>query len=87
VSRNTVATGLLEANNSHRFLLSALQIQFILEQTTRKGVRNALKRAPKALNEVFEGILTRIKQQPASRSQLAMRTLLLIAHSKRPLAE
>ncbi|KAH9213639.1 hypothetical protein DL95DRAFT_253467, partial [Leptodontidium sp. 2 PMI_412] len=69
------------------FLLPALQIQFILEQTTRKGIKNALKRIPTALHDVLDEILTRIKQQPATRSQLATRALLLISHSKRPLTE
>jgi ankyrin repeat domain-containing protein 50 len=68
-----------------RFLLPALQIQTVLEQTTRSEIRAAINMMPKGLGETFEETLKRIKRQSESRSKLAMRVLMWISHARRPL--
>ncbi|KAI9807287.1 MAG: hypothetical protein M1833_000030 [Piccolia ochrophora] len=65
------------------FLLPALQIQAILDQTSRTQIRNALKRMPKTLESVFEETLQRMQRQPESRATLGKKTLMWISHAKR----
>ena len=68
-----------------RFLLPALQIQTILDETTRKGMRRALRKMPKSLDATFDETLKRLQRQSKSRSQLGLYTLMWISHAKRPL--
>lgn len=48
-------------------------------------MREALKFLPRELDDTFEVILARIRAQPRSRCELAMKTLMLISHARRPL--
>ena len=66
------------------FLLPRLQIQTILNETTRRGMREALKELPPSLNDNLGQTLGRIKQQPARRAELALKTLEWIFLAKRP---
>ncbi|KAI9759599.1 MAG: hypothetical protein M1840_003250 [Geoglossum simile] len=65
------------------FLLPALQIRTVLDQTTRTKVRRALKAMPKDLYGISEKTLYRIKQQPESRAKLGIKTLMWISHARR----
>ncbi|KAG8534359.1 uncharacterized protein KY384_001203 [Bacidia gigantensis] len=67
------------------FLLPALQIQTILDETTRKGMRKALRKMPKSLDATFGETLKRLQRQSRGRSQLGLDTLMWISHAKRPL--
>lgn len=68
-----------------RFLLPALQIQTILEETTRKGMKRALRIIPKSLDLTFRDTLNRLSRQSRSRSELGISTLMWISHARRPL--
>jgi ankyrin repeat protein len=68
-----------------RFLLPVLQIRTILDQTTRREMRKALKEMPKGLDSTFEETLRRIERQPDSRAKLAKKVLMWISHAKQPL--
>ncbi|KAH0538033.1 hypothetical protein FGG08_005345 [Glutinoglossum americanum] len=67
------------------FLLPTLQIQAILDQTTKGEIRRCLKTLPKKLDDNFSDILKRIGVQPPSERDMAHRVLMWIAHAKRPL--
>ncbi|KAE8448932.1 hypothetical protein EG329_008728 [Mollisiaceae sp. DMI_Dod_QoI] len=58
------------------FLLPALQIQTILDQTTKTKMRRALKEMPKELDTTLKATLGRIEQQPPTRAELSKRTLI-----------
>lgn len=66
------------------FLLPRLQIQTILNEPTRRGMRDALKELPPSLNENLGQTLKRINQQPTKRAELALKTLEWIFLAKRP---
>ena len=65
--------------------MPTLQIQAILDQTTKSEVRKCLKTLPLKLDDNFSDILKRIKAQPPSERDLAHRVLMWISHAKRPL--
>ena len=68
-----------------RFLLPALQIDHVLEQTTVEQIRKALSNVPSALADNFDLTIRRINNQGLSQSSLAMSTLLWLSHVRRPL--
>lgn len=68
-----------------RFLLPALQVKSVLDQTCKAEVRQAVRNLPKELNDTFKAILDRIYTQSKSRAELAMDTLKFVSHAKRPL--
>ncbi|KAI5794559.1 hypothetical protein FPQ18DRAFT_155562 [Pyronema domesticum] len=62
------------------FLLPALQIQAVLEQTSIAGRRAALKTMPKELDEAFQVTIERIRRQSRAKSmQGEMRSRGLVA--------
>lgn len=71
-------------NAQGMFLLPQLQIQAILNETTRRGMRQALKELPPSLNDNLGKTLARIKEQPARRAELALKTLEWIFLAERP---
>lgn len=86
VARPNLNTSLrIAADDSHRFLLPALQIQAVLERTSRAEIRRTIQSLPTELGNTFSTTLDRIRRQPRSRSELAMRTLMWISHARRPL--
>jgi hypothetical protein len=66
-----------------RFLLPALQIQYVLDQPTAGDMEYALMKMPLGLNETFRAALTRIKEQSNARAQLGINTLMWISHARR----
>ncbi|KAH6662320.1 hypothetical protein B0J14DRAFT_308199 [Halenospora varia] len=72
------------ANFRGGFLLPALQIDYILEQTTVKQIRQTLSGLPHTLSDNLNLTLARIAQQGSSRASLGMRTLLWLYHARRP---
>lgn len=75
----------LIANIGCRFLLRALQNDAVLEKTTVKRRRDALKAMPKALNDAFELTVERIKSQGLDSAEQAMNILKWIFLAERPL--
>ncbi|KAI5815999.1 hypothetical protein BZA77DRAFT_344514 [Pyronema omphalodes] len=73
------------ATSDGMFLLPALQIRHVLEQTTTRARREALETMPKKLDEAFQNTLRRIENQPASRGTQGMDTLKWIFLSEEPL--
>ncbi|CCX05131.1 Similar to Vegetative incompatibility protein HET-E-1; acc. no. Q00808 [Pyronema omphalodes CBS 100304] len=68
------------------FLLAALQIKAVLEQTTVRERRNALYTAPYSIYSAFEDTINRIRQYPLTpRSQQGMSVLKWVFLSHRPL--
>ena len=65
--------------------MPALQIQVILEQTSRSETRQAIRSLPREVNAAFDATLDRIKKQPRNRVRLALATLAWISHARRPL--
>jgi ankyrin repeat protein len=65
--------------------LPALQIQVILEQTSRSEIRQAIRSLPREVNAAFDATLDRIQKQPRNRARLALATLTWISHARRPL--
>ena len=68
------------------FLLPALQIDFILDQVTKADVRRALGLLSKSLGDAFRSTLDRIAALSLQRKEVALKTLMLISHVRRPLA-
>ncbi|KAI5812584.1 hypothetical protein BZA77DRAFT_269930, partial [Pyronema omphalodes] len=68
------------------FLLPALQIQTVLDETTVKKRRKALKTMPKELTEAYGGIIERIRRQSKGRVRQAMEVLKWTFLSERPLS-
>jgi hypothetical protein len=56
----------------YRFILPALQLQFILEQVTKRKRREALMRLPIGLFDMYTITFDRIRQQPPSQAEMAM---------------
>ncbi|KAI5816001.1 hypothetical protein BZA77DRAFT_264682, partial [Pyronema omphalodes] len=73
------------ATSDGMFLLPALQIRHVLEQTTTRARREALRTMPKKLDEAFQNMLSRIEKQPASKGRQGMDTLKWIFLAERPL--
>jgi ankyrin repeat domain-containing protein 50 len=65
-----------------RFLLPAMHIRCIMEQTDRAEVREALQSLPSGLAEGLDSTLKRIKNQPSAYSRLAMDVLMWLSHAK-----
>ncbi|KAL2039110.1 hypothetical protein N7G274_008159 [Stereocaulon virgatum] len=74
------------SNSQGMFLLPALQVENIVNQTTRSQVRRVLREKPKKLGAALGENLSRLKQQPQSKSSLAMRVLMWLSHSRMPLS-
>jgi hypothetical protein len=68
-----------------RFLLPALQIRHVLEQTTIHASQEALKTMPKILVEAFQATLNRIESQPESRKKQAWTALIWVYLTERQL--
>ena len=64
-----------------RFLLPSLQIRAVLEQLSEANIRQALIDLPAELDEQFEATMQRIRSQPETRQNLALRTLMWLGHS------
>jgi Mg-chelatase subunit ChlI len=75
----------LIANIGCRVLLPVLQIDAVLEKTTVKRRRDALKAMPKALNDAFEITVERMKSQGPDSAEQAMNILKWIFLAERPL--
>ncbi|CCX33867.1 Similar to hypothetical protein TRIATDRAFT_305868 [Trichoderma atroviride IMI 206040]; acc. no. EHK48124 [Pyronema omphalodes CBS 100304] len=67
------------------FLLLALQIETVIDQTTIRKRRAALKTIPKGLDSAFEATISRIKAQSRAKSELAMDVLKWSFFAERPL--
>lgn len=65
-----------------RFLLPALQIEMIINETTIGDMRDSLAIIPHDLHQAFEQTIARIEAQPEGRKRLAMNTLMWISHAK-----
>lgn len=76
----------LSHNASGMFLLPALQIQAILDQVSRSGIRSILRSLSSDLHVVFGRFIERIKNQPDSRQQIASAALTWLAYAKRNLS-
>ncbi|KAI5785397.1 hypothetical protein FPQ18DRAFT_87167 [Pyronema domesticum] len=72
-------------NSDGMFLLPALQIQTVLDQTTISKRRKALSTMPIKLEMAFESTISRIKNQKSERSTQAMDVLKWTFLAKRPL--
>jgi hypothetical protein len=67
------------------FLLPALQIDEILSNDTKSGVRRQLSNLSTSLNELYTATIRRIMAQPAHRQSTAKKTLMWLSHAKRQL--
>lgn len=76
----------LSQNANGMFLLPALQIQAVLDQVSKSGIRSILRSLSSDLHEVFGGFIERIKSQPGSRQQVASAALTWLAYAKRNLS-
>jgi ankyrin repeat protein len=76
----------LSQNANGMFLLPALQIQAILDQVSKSGIRSILRSLSSDLHEVFGSFIERIKSQPGSRQQVASAALTWLAYAKRNLS-
>ncbi|KAI5785377.1 hypothetical protein FPQ18DRAFT_416373 [Pyronema domesticum] len=72
-------------NSDGMFLLPALQIQTVLDQTTISKRRKALSTMPIKLETAFESTINRIKNQKSERSTQAIDVLKWTFLAKRPL--
>ena len=68
--------------NVDRFLLPALQIEMIINETTIGDMRDSLAIIPYDLHQVFEQMNASIEAQPEGRKRLTMNTLMWISHAK-----
>ena len=74
------------SNTLYRFLLAKLHLQSITSKLRVGTVRKALKMLPEKLNGTYDEALKRIqKGQEKDRSELAMKMLMLLSFSLRPL--
>jgi hypothetical protein len=65
--------------------LPALQLQFILEQVTKRKRREALMSLPKGLFDMYTITFERIRQQPSSQADMAMTIFIWVYFAKRML--
>ena len=72
-------------NANGMFLLPSLQIRDILDQPTRGDIKRSLQDLPTDLTAVFSSTIDRIKSLPSRRLHVAMRSLMWISHTRRPL--
>jgi hypothetical protein len=77
---------MLMENTKFGFLLPALQIQAVLEQTTISKRRKALHTMPTELDSVFEDTIRRIRNQKAKQATQAMDVLKWTFLSERQLS-
>jgi hypothetical protein len=69
-----------------RFLLPALQINYILEQTNENEIRSAIHSLPLDLTSTFDLTLDRIRHQSSkNRIRLAIDTLMWLVHVEEPI--
>ena len=71
--------------NNHRFLLPALQIQTILEKTTRSKMRQTIDQMSEGLDDTFQEMLNRVKSQGGDRATLSFQALMWISNANRKL--
>ena len=76
----------LTQNANGIFLLPALQIQSILDQVSKSGIRSILRSLSSNLHEVFGGFIERVRSQPSSRQQVASAALTWLAYARRNLS-
>lgn len=62
-----------------------LQVQLVLNQVTKSGVRKALRRISTELDQLFESTLVRICHQPPELREIALSTLMWLSCARRPL--
>ena len=68
-----------------RFLLPALNIDEVLEQTNRDGIRRTLQQLPSGLSAAFGKVMERIERLPEARRDLAKSVILWVSHVQRPI--
>ncbi|KAF2787093.1 ankyrin [Melanomma pulvis-pyrius CBS 109.77] len=67
------------------FLFVYLSMQGLLEQTSVSELKNALEEMPANLDDVYNDILQRIRDQSSSKSRLAMRIFMWLSYCEQPL--
>ena len=67
------------------FLFVYLSMQSLLEQTSVSELKNALEEMPASLDDVYNEILQRIRDQSSSKSKLAMRIFMWLSYCEQPL--
>ena len=67
------------------FLWIHLSAESLRLQPTEESLRKALKQLPRRIEEVFERLLQRIREQPEVTRQLAVRTVNWTLNARRPL--
>ncbi|KAI8282356.1 Ankyrin [Colletotrichum sp. SAR 10_98] len=72
-------------NMSLRFLLAALNLDFLSRKLTRRDVRSSLSILPKTLDATYEQALERIRTQAEEDVELAETIILWILCARRPL--
>jgi len=73
-------------NTSSRFLLAKLHLQAIATGLRLRTIRDALETLPENLNDTYDETMRRIKNgQHETRSDLAVKTLMLLSYALRPL--
>lgn len=73
------------ANANGMFLLPALQIRIILDQTSKSDMKRALHNVSKSLTAAFQSTIQRINRLSETRKDLALRSLMWISHARRPM--
>jgi ankyrin repeat protein len=63
-----------------------LQIQLVLNQVTKSGVRKALRGIPTELDQLLGDTLLRINRQPPELREMALLTLMWLSCARRPLS-
>ena len=74
-----------ELANHYRFLLPALQIQTILEKTTRKKMSQTLDTLSESLENTFKEMINRLQSQGGDRARLIHKALMWISNANRKL--
>jgi ankyrin repeat protein len=63
-----------------------LQIQLILNQVTKSGIRKALSGMSTELDQLFGDTLSRINRQPPELREIALSTLMWLSSARRPMS-
>ncbi|KIV89792.1 hypothetical protein PV10_07167 [Exophiala mesophila] len=74
------------ASSNGLFLLPALQIRIIMDQTSKSEMKRALHNASKTLTAAFQSTMQRINRLSETRKDLALRSLMWISHARRPMS-
>jgi ankyrin repeat protein len=74
-----------QMSDNFRFLPVVLQVQAILNQVTRAGIRRTLKSLSADLSQLFESSIQRIENQSRNRQEIAMRSLMWLSCAQRPI--